>query len=551
MTRNPVAKRSEPDLGARLAPPQRRACAMSDAMIGLDEGGSITMFSEGAEVVFQYPRAEVIGNSVEVLVCSRMRASTRAWLDAFVTGDAAAQRLSCEEGALMGLRKDGEEFPIDGFVSKFNVGAREVVAAVVRDLAPHAAVSREARFLAEASVALAATLDYEETLACVARLALEGRADCVVLDVPSVDRGAWRMKVAHADSSRTLLCEALERASLDRLRRHLTSAVVESRRPVLTRDVDAAYIASIAQGDDSLRALAPSSLMVVPLVARERVVGAIAFIASSPSPKYGLEDLGHAVEFASRAALAIDNAYLYTTARRELKNRDELLGLVVDNLRDPLSTIVLAAGLLRSEFAEPSVDAAKLPNAILRATGRMNHLIKDLLDVIRIEADRLSLEPAQVSAKEVVRDVVNAQVGSAAANGIELRADLARSLPDVWADRDRLAQALENLVDNARKFSPKGGRVTVGAVNGDGEVMFWVADGGNGIPPETQRHLFDRFWQAQSGPRHGAGLGLTIVKSIVESHGGRIWVDSAAGRGSTFFFTIPTVRRVLRGARAH
>jgi signal transduction histidine kinase len=126
----------------------------------------------------------------------------------------------------------------------------------------------------------------------------------------------------------------------------------------------------------------------------------------------------------------------------------------------------------------------------------------------------------------------------AAAASLELWSDVSSGLPDLRADRDRLLQVFENLIGNAIRFTPAGGRITVGAVPREGCVLFHVADAGPGIAAEDQPYLFDRFWQARER-RHGAGLGLPIVKGIVEAHGGRVWVESAPGSGATFLFTIP------------
>jgi signal transduction histidine kinase len=173
----------------------------------------------------------------------------------------------------------------------------------------------------------------------------------------------------------------------------------------------------------------------------------------------------------------------------------------------------------------------------------MNRLIQDLLDVARLEAGRLSIEQARVPAERVVSESVEAQKLLASSASIELRLDVARDVPEVWGDLDRLLQVFENLIGNAVKFTQPGGRITVGAAPRDGDVLFWVADTGAGIAAEDLPHLFDRFRQAQKASRRGAGLGLSVVKGIVEAHGGRIWVESTPGRGSTFSFTVPTALR--------
>jgi signal transduction histidine kinase len=156
-----------------------------------------------------------------------------------------------------------------------------------------------------------------------------------------------------------------------------------------------------------------------------------------------------------------------------------------------------------------------------------------------MEAGRLTVERSRLPAAQIATDAADAHRAAASATSLELRLELAPELPKILADRDRLLQVFENLIGNAIRFTPSGGCITVGAAGHDAEVRFWVRDTGPGIAIEDQLHLFDRFWQARTN-RGGAGLGLPIAKGIVEGHGGRVWVESAPGSGTTFFFTIPT-----------
>jgi signal transduction histidine kinase len=167
----------------------------------------------------------------------------------------------------------------------------------------------------------------------------------------------------------------------------------------------------------------------------------------------------------------------------------------------------------------------------------MERLIQDLLDVSVMEAGQLVIERARVAPNEVVVEAVESQKAIAA--GLEIRIDIGRSTPEVWCDRDRLLQVFENLIGNAVRFTAPGGHITVGAESRDREVIFWVSDDGSGIAPDALPHVFERFWQATRRDRHGAGLGLPIVKGIIEAHGGRVWVESVLGEGSTFFFCVP------------
>jgi signal transduction histidine kinase len=169
----------------------------------------------------------------------------------------------------------------------------------------------------------------------------------------------------------------------------------------------------------------------------------------------------------------------------------------------------------------------------------MNHLIQDLLDVARMEGGRLTIEQERVAAGQIITDAVQAQAPLVASASLELRLQAERELPDLWADRNRVLQIFENLLGNAIKFTEPGGR-SRWARRPRGARPVLVADTGIGIADEHVPRLFERLWQASKAGQHGAGLGLPIVKGIVEAHGGRIWVETKLGAGSAFFFTIPT-----------
>jgi PAS domain S-box-containing protein len=226
---------------------------------------------------------------------------------------------------------------------------------------------------------------------------------------------------------------------------------------------------------------------------------------------------------------------------RALAVRDDVLRIVAHDLRNPLSTITLQAAALERQGPEPERRDQKSRLVIIRSAKRMNSLIQDLLDAVLVEAGELKVERERFSAADLAREAVESQALLASAAGLELRLELGGDIPPVCGDRKRLMQVFDNLLANAIKFTPKGGRITVTAAVADGgSLRFAVADTGQGITPENMPHVFDRFWQAATRERRlGAGLGLPITKGIVEAHGGRIWLESAIGRGSTFFFTIP------------
>jgi signal transduction histidine kinase/CheY-like chemotaxis protein len=224
---------------------------------------------------------------------------------------------------------------------------------------------------------------------------------------------------------------------------------------------------------------------------------------------------------------------------QSIRARDEVLGIVAHDLRNPLNVITTASSMLHQRLSD--MRARRSVERILRAAQRAEHLIDDLLDVSAIESGHFSVEKRPFEVAAAVLAAIEMQQGLAAGSSVILASDLAPGLPSIQADGERILEVLENLVGNAIKFTPAGGTITIGARAHNAELVLWVKDTGPGIAPELIPHMFDRFWQAAKGDRRGAGLGLTICRAIVDAHGGRIWVESQLGAGSTVFFSLPAL----------
>ncbi len=516
----------------------------ADAIISIDENQRITMFNEGAEKTFGYPRAEAIGVPVEQLIPERFRAAHREHVDAFASGPQAARLMGARKGEIFGLRKNGEEFPANAAISKLAIDGSSVVTVALRDVTEQKRVENEQRFLAQIGPVLASSLSYEETLAKVAELAVRDLADICLVEVVDESGEIGWVRVASRDHSKVWLTSILGRSRRNGSRTRLFPAVLERKCPVLMRRPTAQAVISLAGNERQGQALVAAgvqSVVVVPLVAGERLLGAIAFMSSAASGGYGPADLRLAEEVAHRAALAVENALLYRAARRATRARDDVLAIVAHDLRNPLNTIVMAAGALGPPHGEAERRSERPAVFIERAAMRMNRLIEDILDVSSIDAGQLSMELGEVAPGEIIAEAIESQQPIAAAASLELRQDVSVRLPLAEANHDRLLQVFENLIGNAIKFTKPSGQITVGAAPRDGEVLFWVSDTGSGIAEHDLPHVFDRFWQGgkrKQGP--GSGLGLPIVKGIIDAHKGRVWVRSSPGHGSTFFFTIPT-----------
>ncbi len=220
--------------------------------------------------------------------------------------------------------------------------------------------------------------------------------------------------------------------------------------------------------------------------------------------------------------------------RRAVRVREEVLSVVSHDLRNPLGVVVGAADLLL-DLPLDEQERANQARIIRRSARRMRRLIEDLLDVSRIEAGALVLRPTAEDVRDILSDTRDFFAPQAIEARIRLVSQVEERTPTVLADRDRLQQALSNLVANALRFTPAGGTISlVARGDDDGHVVIEVSDTGPGVPEDAMTHIFDRFWQASRHDRTGAGLGLAIVRGIAEAHGGVVDLVRRDGGGATF-----------------
>jgi len=278
-----------------------------------------------------------------------------------------------------------------------------------------------------------------------------------------------------------------------------------------------------------------------PLVGRNgRTLGVIQLWGKKDG-KFSEGDEAILTQLAQMCSVALENARLYKAAQDATRARDDLVAIVSHDLRNPIHTINLAASFLL-EIApadDRRVTSRRQLDVIRRSANRANRLISDLLDVARIQAGGLAVEPVPGDAASLVQEAFEAAAPMAAGKKLTIEREVPENLPPVCSDRDRVLQVFGNLIGNAIKFTPEGGKITIRAESETLAVKFAVCDTGPGIPPEHLPHVFDRYWQAKSTAKLGTGLGLSIAKGIVEAHGGRIWVESQPGQGAVFLFTLP------------
>ena len=501
----------------------------SDAIISIDDSQRVTLFNEGAEKMFGRASAAMIGRPLDDLLPERFRPLLPGSIAEFAASAENARPL----GTVTGLRSNGEEFPADASISKISLGATTIMTATLRDVTIQKRFERVQRIFGDLGAALA-TLEFDALLTNMARLLVNELADLCIVDLLQEDRAARRVKVMCREEAFDRIADVLVRLpSATGIR--LAKSIEQTTEPVLIADLTPAAIEAFAWGEghrEAIEQLGAKCAIQVPLRVHGTIVGRLSLLSSQPNRRYDARDVRLIEAFAERAALSLQNARLYEAARRATKARDDILGIVAHDLRNPLQAIMLDAAVLSR--AQPEIA-----EEISTSSERMSRLIQDLVDVSSLEAGHLSMRPDRVDPVTLVAASVAAEAPIASSASVTLRSEVQKDVVPVWADRDRLLQVFDNLIANAIKFTPADGRITIGAEGGEAEVTFWVRDTGSGIAEDHLPHVFDRFWQGARSARKGAGLGLTIVRGIVEAHGGRVWVESAPGQGSTFHFTVP------------
>ena len=544
----------------------------ADAVICVDESQRIVLFNRGAERIFGYTAAEITGQPLSVLIPVRSRDVHKEHIERFGESAVASRRMG-ERGEILGLRANGDVFPAEASISKLDIHGRRIYTAVLRDISErkraeeerallmereHAArdaaeaAERRAAFLADASALLDRSLDYDTTLQSLADLVVPKLADVCFIDV--IESGtARRVASAAVNAALGRTARALHQFPRRSDEPYLTRDAIESGRPVLVREATRKEFARVTQHPEHLRlllALHPRSYMTAPLLARGRTLGAMAFIATGESRRYTPMDLAFAEELARRAAMAVDNARLYGDAQRATSARDEILGIVSHDLRNPLSAISMCASALEESMAPAQDSVRYMVRTIQESAEWMNRLIQDLLDIASIETGHLSMDRRPEKVAPLLAQLRMTFGPAAAEAGIRLVLDTHDGLPPIMADRERILQVLANLVSNALRFTPEGGEIRIRADSDSIEpatVRFSVTDTGCGIPPDQMARVFDRFWQARRGAKQrGTGLGLAISKGIIEAHGGSIRVESEVGAGSVFSFVLPAAPRARK-----
>ncbi len=398
--------------------------------------------------------------------------------------------------------------------------------------------------LAEASRVFASGLDYKTTLDTVARRLSELIGDGTLIRVISPD-GAWLVPVAayHPSPERAALRRRMLATAPQRTTEGITARALKTGQPLRIAALTRETIRNEMKPEYLPYLEGVTSLLIAPLEQRRQVFGHITLMRDAGGAPYTAEDEALLEDLAHRAAQAIDNARLYGDAQAAVAARDEFLSIASHELRTPLTALRLALENMRRVSSREALEA--LPPAYVervlataeRQGHRLENLVSALLDVSRIHMGKLELELEDVDLAQVVREAVSQVEDEAAQVGCEV---VVSGAPAVGRfDRLRVSQVVTNLLSNAVKYGA-GKPVEVRCGAEDGRAFLVVKDSGIGIDPADQRQIFERFERAVSSRNYGGlGLGLYIVKRIVEAHCGTVRVESAPGAGAAFSVDLP------------
>ncbi len=402
---------------------------------------------------------------------------------------------------------------------------------------------------------LASSLDHELTLHEIAQLIVPVMADYCRIAVLDEQQHIQDIVANHIEPEKIALVRELYEQYKDRVSTtYGLQKLLQTGQSELITDVTPEIVAPFLQENPAalpiIHALGLTSYMGIPLIAHDKVIGAITFSSTQPQRRYTYEDLTFAQELARRIALTLDNARLYAEAQRAITLRDDFISIASHELRTPVTSLKLYVQVLQKQLSRRGDENFARSFAKMDAQlNKLTLLIEDLLNVSRIEHGKLDFHEDWFDLNVVVKETVEQIQSTTSKHRIRIEGRVNQL---VWGDRDRIGQVLTNLLTNAVKFSPQSDTIIVRLTTAQDAVVVNVQDFGIGIEKEHLNHIFDRFHRV-SDPEEktypGLGIGLYIAHEIIQRHNGTLAVESEKGQGSRFSFTLPYTSSTLSSSK--
>jgi PAS domain S-box-containing protein len=513
-----------------------------DAIISMNLDGLIQTWNRAAERLYGYNAAEMVGNSLAILVTPDHPDELPSLMERLKHGE------RIEHYETVRVRKDGTQFDVALTISPIKNEHGEVVGAskIARDITARKRSEAALRFLASASKALAELTDPLSTMQKVARFAIPDFADWCTVDMLDMQGELRRVAVAHGDPAKVRYAQELQqRFPPDKEDPRGVWNILRTGKSELVSEITDSMLQQSVQDPELLKIIKELGLVSyigVPLSVRGKGIGVLTFITAESKKRYTESDRRFAEELGQRAATAIENARLYEELKETDRRKDEFLAMLAHELRNPLAPIRNALYLMKT----PNIDAKSLDEAREITERQIQHMVRlvdDLLDVSRIMRGRIELRKESVDLAAIIDQAVETSRPVVDAQGQDVVVAKSSEPIRLQADPTRLAQVISNLLQNAAKFSEHSGRIWVSTEREGNEARICIRDEGVGIPSALLPRIFDLFAQGDrtlERSQGGLGIGLTVVRRLVELHGGRVTAQSEGeDKGSEFIIRLP------------
>ena len=505
-----------------------------DAIICIDDDQNVLLFNRGAEEIFGYTSEEIVGMPLSILLPQPSRTAHAQHIETFGSSPVNA-RYMYERSEVAALRKDGGEFPVEASIAKTMVGGRRVYTVVLRDVTERKR-AQEALEREEAAIRNLYRIASNPALELDGKIRAYLELGCRVFDLDQAILSRVvgdRYEVLHAYPE----SDAVHPGSVFQLGHTYCERTLQASVPVGFARAEG----SEWEMHPCYRLMRLEAYLGSPVLIGEEVLGTLNFSSLNPRER--------PISDAERDLISLMSLWIGNELHRQehldavkdaVLRRNDLLAFVAHDLRNPLSAIAMSVEhLLDSPLDdEHGAKTHRRLEGVLSAANRMETLIQDLLDLQLLEEGRLRIQPTDIPAADLLAEAIRGVQVRIEEKALVLESDAKEGLV-VRADRNRVLRLLTNLLDNALKFTDKGGRISLKAEKRDDGVLFSVSDTGIGITEERLPTLFDRFARADDERGGGAGLGLDIARQTVEAHEGTMWVESKLGAGATFYFTLP------------
>ncbi len=506
-----------------------------DAIISKSIKGIITSWNKGAEKLYGYKTAEIVGKPVSILMPPDKMDDFPMIMKKLQKGE------KIEHYETRRLTKYGKVLDVSITVSPIRNEKGVIIGAskVARDITDRKKADERQKFLEDVSTILGSSIDYETTLKSLGKLIVPYMADYCRIVVLGEKNEIKEISINHTDPKKLGLVRELYNAYRND---NTTSGVQNIIRTgksehlnTITKDL---LLGSSAKILNIIKELGLQSYMGVPMKVGKRVVGVLTFSSTRADRLYTRSDVALAEELARRAALAIENSRLYSESQKAVSLRDEFISIASHELKTPVTSLKMFLQVTKRQLDDKGVDTKNLDKMNIQI-NKLTLLIQDLLNVSRFQTGMLDYNDTSFNLEEVVKEVVENVQPTAPKHRIQIKGNIKKN---VWGDKERIGQVLTNLLTNAVKYSPEAKKVIIHQVAEKDFAQITVEDFGIGIEKKHLSRLFERFYRV-ADPREktfpGLGLGLYISNEIIKRYGGKMNVTSTRGKGSKFSFSLP------------